>query len=145
MEHERIGLQRRLEFLTSTCNCLIVVVRTNHFEVQALAHEPSFKYFVQCSIVAQTPNNKRAHDFPNRGNSPALVINLPRRRAGVSKCSSPPHVRMGSALRFAEDSSPTDLSDSKRTSLWSQRGSKQIEQIELVRATHRIPRGAKQS
>jgi hypothetical protein len=40
VEHQRTGLQRFFEFFPTECNCLVVVVRTNDFEINAVAHEP---------------------------------------------------------------------------------------------------------
>ena len=40
VEHQRAGFQRFFEFFLAECNCLVVVVRTNNFEIYAVAHEP---------------------------------------------------------------------------------------------------------
>src|ERR1022692_2187222 len=41
VEHQRAGLQRFFEFFLTERNCLVVVVRTDNFELQSVAHEPS--------------------------------------------------------------------------------------------------------
>jgi hypothetical protein len=56
VEHQRTGFQRFFEFFLTECNCLVVVVRTDNIEVQAIAHEPSYTASVkavgQFSMVA---------------------------------------------------------------------------------------------
>ncbi len=41
MEHQRVGLQRRFEFIPAEFNGLIVIVRTDSIQLQAVVHESS--------------------------------------------------------------------------------------------------------
>ena len=40
VEHQRTGFQCFFEFFLTECNGLVVVVRTNNFEIYAVAHKP---------------------------------------------------------------------------------------------------------
>ena len=40
VEQQVIGFQPFFEFFLTECNCLVVIVRTNNFEIHTLAHEP---------------------------------------------------------------------------------------------------------
>src|ERR1022692_3153320 len=42
VEYKCVGLQRCLEFLSGEGNCLVVIVRADGIEFQAVAHERSF-------------------------------------------------------------------------------------------------------
>lgn len=48
VEHQHSGFQRFFEFLLAECNCLVVVVRTNDFEINAVAHEPPADRAIRC-------------------------------------------------------------------------------------------------
>jgi len=48
VEHQRAGFQRFFEFFLAECNCLVVVVRTNDFEINAVAHEPPANRAIRC-------------------------------------------------------------------------------------------------
>jgi hypothetical protein len=40
VEHQIIGFQCFFEFILTECNRLVVIVRTNNFEIHSLAHGP---------------------------------------------------------------------------------------------------------
>src|SRR5580692_11547925 len=48
VEYQCAGFQRFFEFLLAECNCLVVVVRTNDFEIDAVAHEPPADRAILC-------------------------------------------------------------------------------------------------
>src|SRR5277367_22369 len=48
VEYQRAGFQPFFEFFMAECNCLVVVVRTNDFEINAVAHESPADRAIRC-------------------------------------------------------------------------------------------------
>jgi hypothetical protein len=99
VEQQCAGFQRFFEFFLAECNCLVVVVGTNDFEINAVAHEPPdgraararFLYLRKLFRV-----EKPAAEFSRRSGVAAESRILSYRDPESKPCAAP---RQGGLLR----------------------------------------------
>src|ERR1700683_98142 len=89
VERPRPRFQRFFEFFPTKCNCLVVVVRTNNFEIHAVSHKPppdramrrTLRLLEQLlSVLNDSANGDRWQAAPR-------PIRKPGRRRGASGCA----------------------------------------------------------